>query len=260
MMRREHRLAVPANPAGCHRPRRPRSLTPFHHAGHRNPEPRCDHATTRSRSKARNCTLPKIHRISPRHHQPPSAPQKGTTKPTERESPAIHSKTEPLWPHRSDGGASRRNIASSRQRCTGAADPLSSGLACRGGACRTRQHHTPAAAAQMPRVELRRKRLAVPARQLALKLHFHILRRLCRPLLPRLEQVHRATTAHYLFRLAPIGASVRSMRIGIPPTRATIASIPQAMPVCSKPGLHWLGIRLIESVGPRPVHREARLY
>ena len=55
--------------------------------------------------------------------------------------------------HRSDGGASGRNIAPCRLRRTGRADPRSGGLARLSGADRAGEYHAPAAAAQMPRTE-----------------------------------------------------------------------------------------------------------
>src|SRR5437899_2869242 len=52
------------------------------------------------------------------------------------------------------------------------------------------------------------KRLAVHARQLALKPRLQILRRSRRPLLRRLEQARRSALAHHVHRTAPMGAPV----------------------------------------------------
>ncbi len=71
------------------------------------------------------------------------------------------------------------------------------------------QYHAAAAAAQMPRTQPGRERLAIPARQLALKPHLHIPRRHRRSVLPRLEQPRRATIPHLLHRIAPMGTWVK---------------------------------------------------
>ncbi len=82
-------------------------------------------------------------------------------------------------------------------------------LARLGGAECARQYHVAAAAAQMPRTEPGRERLAIPARQLALEHHLHILRRHRRSVLQRLEHPRRATIPDLLDRIAPMGAWVK---------------------------------------------------
>ena len=64
------------------------------------------------------------------------------------------------------------------------------------------------AAAEMPRAQPGRKRLAVHARQLALQPHLQILRRSRRPLLCGMEQARRSALAHHVHRTAPMGARV----------------------------------------------------
>ena len=77
--------------------------------------------------------------------------------------------------HRGDGRPSGRNLAPCRPWRAGGADPRSGGLACLGGAQRAGHYHPPPPAAKMPRVEPRRKHLAVPARQPALQHHLRNL-------------------------------------------------------------------------------------
>ena len=76
----------------------------------------------------------------------------------------------------------------------------------RASSCRPTSPSCPAA--EMPRTQPGRKRLAVHARQLALQPRLQILRRYRRPLLRRLEQARRSTLAHHVHRTAPMGAPV----------------------------------------------------
>src|SRR5262249_61922710 len=70
------------------------------------------------------------------------------------------------------------------------------------------QHHHHCAAAKMPRTQPCRKRLAIHARQLALKSRLRILRRSRRALLRGLEQARRSALAHHVHRIASMGARV----------------------------------------------------
>ena len=81
----------------------------------------------------------------------------------------------------------------------------SGGLASLGGACHPGQHHPAAAAGEMPPAQPCRERLAVHARQLAVKPHLQILRRHPRPLLLRMEPPHGSAVANYVHRTAPMG-------------------------------------------------------
>jgi hypothetical protein len=63
-------------------------------------------------------------------------------------------------------------------------------------------------AAQMPRTEPCRERLAVPARQLAVEPYLQILRRHPRSLLLRVEQARRYALENHVHRPARLGASV----------------------------------------------------
>ena len=65
-----------------------------------------------------------------------------------------------------------------------------------------------AAAAEIPRAQPGRERLAVHARQLALQPRLQILRRSRRPLLRGMEQARRSALAHHVHRIAPMGARV----------------------------------------------------
>ena len=76
------------------------------------------------------------------------------------------------------------------------------------GAGRSQQHHPAAAAAQMPRAQPGRERLAVHARQLAVEPRLQILRRYPRSLLLRLEPPHRSAMAHNVARPPNMGSSV----------------------------------------------------
>src|SRR5262249_44997775 len=73
---------------------------------------------------------------------------------------------------------------------------------------RAGQHHHHCAAAKMPRTQPCRKRLAIHARQLALKSRLQILRRSRRALLRGLEQARRSALAHHVHRIASMGARV----------------------------------------------------
>src|SRR5262249_1605156 len=61
---------------------------------------------------------------------------------------------------------------------------------------------------KMPRTQPCRKRLAIHARQLALKSRLQILRRSRRALLRGLEQARRSALAHHVHRIASMGARV----------------------------------------------------
>jgi len=62
----------------------------------------------------------------------------------------------------------------------------------------------------MPGTQPAGKRLAVHARELALKQDLQILQRHRRPLLRRMEQARRSTLADHVHRLARLGLSVMS--------------------------------------------------
>src|SRR5262245_31746150 len=64
------------------------------------------------------------------------------------------------------------------------------------------------AAAEVPRAQPGRERLAVHARQLALQPHLQILRRSRRPLLCGMEQARRSALAHHVHWTAPMGLRV----------------------------------------------------
>src|SRR5262249_54943704 len=73
---------------------------------------------------------------------------------------------------------------------------------------RAGQYHHHSAAAEVPRPQPGRERLAVHAGQLALQPHFQILRRSRRPLLCGMEQARRSALAHHVHRTAPMGPRV----------------------------------------------------
>src|SRR5262249_18889363 len=73
---------------------------------------------------------------------------------------------------------------------------------------RAGQYHHHSAAAEVPRAQPGRERLAVRARQLALQPHLQILRRSRRPLLCGMEQARRSALAHHVHRTAPMGPRV----------------------------------------------------
>ena len=79
----------------------------------------------------------------------------------------------------------------------------------------TVQHHHRAAARKMPRTEPGRQRLAVHARQLAVQPRVPVLRRHCRPLLPRLEQARRSALARHVSWITGLGHGLGSVRLGI---------------------------------------------
>jgi hypothetical protein len=70
-----------------------------------------------------------------------------------------------------------------------------------GPARRAAQHHLDPVAGEMSGAQSAGKRLAVPARQLALKPNLQILPRRRRPLLRGLEQARRSTLADHVYRL-----------------------------------------------------------
>ncbi len=76
-----------------------------------------------------------------------------------------------------------------------------------------RQYHPHAAPAPLARTQPGRKRLAVHARQLALKPRLQKLRRYPRSLLPSLEQSRLATRAHNLNRNTKMGPWVLNHRL-----------------------------------------------
>src|SRR5256885_7425520 len=82
----------------------------------------------------------------------------------------------------------------------------------RDGTCeparRAAKYHNHPAAAQMPRTEPCRERLAVAARQLAVKPYLQILQRHPRSLLSRMEQTRRYALENHVHRSARLGASV----------------------------------------------------
>ena len=67
------------------------------------------------------------------------------------------------------------------------------------------QHHLDPVAGEMSGAQSAGKRLAVPARQLALKPNLQILRRRRRPLLRGLEQARRSTLADHVYRPSQLG-------------------------------------------------------
>src|SRR5438270_13485438 len=97
----------------------------------------------------------------------------------------------------------------------------------RDGTCRTgsscRENHNHPAAAQMPRTEPCRARLAVAARQLAVKPYLQILQRHPRSLLSRMEQTRRYALEDHVHRSARLGASAE--RLGITTTTFKSCSI-----------------------------------
>src|SRR5262249_29628590 len=73
---------------------------------------------------------------------------------------------------------------------------------------RAGQYHHHSAAAEVPRAQPGRERLAVHARQLALQPHLQILRRSRRPLLCGMEQARRSALAHHARGTATTGPRV----------------------------------------------------
>src|SRR5215510_8633719 len=98
--------------------------------------------------------------------------------------------------------------ANRRARCPRHPPGRSSRLALVHPPPRAGQYHHHSAAAEVPRAQPGRERLAVHARQLALQPHLQILRRSRRPLLCGMEQARRSALAHHVHRTAPMGPRV----------------------------------------------------
>src|ERR1700730_16260846 len=110
--------------------------------------------------------------------------------------------------HRGDELAPRRDRRNRRARCPRHPPGRSSRLALVHAPPRAGQYHHHSAAAEVPRAQPGRERLAVHARQLALQPHLQILRRSRRPLLCGMEQARRPALAHHVHRTAPMGPRV----------------------------------------------------
>src|SRR5215471_3094404 len=110
--------------------------------------------------------------------------------------------------HRGDELAPRRDRRNRRARCPRHPPGRSSRLALVHAPPRAGQYHHHSAAAEVPRAQPGRERLAVHARQLALQPHLQILRRSRRPLLRGMEQARRSALAHHVHRTAPMGPRV----------------------------------------------------
>src|SRR5262249_22276071 len=110
--------------------------------------------------------------------------------------------------HRGDELAPRRDRRNRRARCPRHPPGRSSRLALVHPPPRAGQYHHHSAAAEVPRAQPGRERLAVHARQLALQPHLQILRRSRRPLLCGMEQARRSALAHHVHRTAPMGPRV----------------------------------------------------
>src|SRR5207247_8064819 len=110
--------------------------------------------------------------------------------------------------HRGDEPAPRRDRRNRRARCPRHPPGRPSRLALVHAPPRAGQYHHHSAAAEMPRAQPGRERLAVHARQLALQPHLQILRRSRRPLLCGMEQARRPTLAHHVHRTPPMGPRV----------------------------------------------------
>src|SRR5215472_14947893 len=110
--------------------------------------------------------------------------------------------------HRGDELAPRRDRRNRCARCPRHPPGRSSRLALVHAPPRAGQHHHHSAAAEVPRAQPGRERLAVHARQLALQPHLQILRRSRRPLLCGMEQARRSALAHHVHRTAPMGPRV----------------------------------------------------
>src|SRR5207302_10628688 len=104
--------------------------------------------------------------------------------------------------------APRRDRRNRRARCPRHPPGRPSRLALVHAPPRAGQYHHHCAAAEVPRAQPGRERLAVHARQLALQLHLQILRRSRRPLLCGMEQARRPALAHHVHRTAPMGPRV----------------------------------------------------
>src|SRR5215831_14304168 len=110
--------------------------------------------------------------------------------------------------HPGDELAPRRDRRNGRARCPRHPPGRSSRLALVHAPPRAGQYHHHSAAAEVPRAQPGRERLAVHARQLALQPHLQILRRSRRPLLCGMEQARRSALAHHVHRTAPMGTRV----------------------------------------------------
>src|SRR5262249_9837171 len=104
--------------------------------------------------------------------------------------------------------APRRDRRNRRARCPRHPPGRSSRLALVHPPPRAGQYHHHSAAAEVPRAQPGRERLAVRARQLALQPHLQILRRSRRPLLCGMEQARRSALAHHVHRTMPMGPRV----------------------------------------------------
>src|SRR5262249_21978916 len=137
-----------------------------------------------------------------------------------------------------------------RARCPRHPPGRSSRLALVHAPPRAGQYHHHSAAAEVPRAQPGRERLAVHARQLALQPHLQILRRSRRPLLCGMEQARRSALAHHVHRTAPMGPRVlingiwykgrhtpRPGGIGIFWTRAPMVAAPRPRMLRSSPVL-----------------------
>src|SRR4029077_12472260 len=109
---------------------------------------------------------------------------------------------------RGDELAPRRDRRNRRARCPRHPPGRPSRLALVHAPPRAGQYHHHSAAAEVPRAQPGRERLAVHARQLALQPHLQILRRSRRPLLCGMEQARRSALAHHVHRTAPMGPRV----------------------------------------------------
>src|ERR1700728_261944 len=107
--------------------------------------------------------------------------------------------------HGGDELAPGRNRRSDRAGRTRGASRRSGRLASVGPARHAAQHHLDPVAGEMSGAQSAGKRLAVPARQLALKPNLQILRRRRRPLLRGLEQPRRSTLADHVHRPSQLG-------------------------------------------------------
>src|SRR6202042_1114463 len=107
--------------------------------------------------------------------------------------------------HGGDEPAPGRNRRSDRAGRTRGASRRSGRLASVGPARHAAQHHLDPVAGEMSGAQSAGKRLAVPARQLALKPNLQILRRRRRPLLRGLEQPRRSTLADHVHRPSQLG-------------------------------------------------------
>ena len=82
----------------------------------------------------------------------------------------------PFCDTQGDAGASRRDQRHGRAGCPRRSAPRPGRMASRRGARRAQEHHALAASAPLARAQSRRKRLAVPARQLPLEPRLHLSR------------------------------------------------------------------------------------